>query len=106
MRVFFIAVEAFQLLRTHCKGTGALRTALFVFAVHAHAAAPPDGILVIHSNQRPTPAQVIIDDTLRAVVPQELKRPVNLFSEYLDAEWTSLPTYGLAQAVFLREKYA
>ena len=63
------------------------------------------GVLILHSNQRPTPAQVIIDDTLRTVVPQELKRPVNLFSEYLDAEWTSLQTYGLAQAEFLRAKY-
>jgi C4-dicarboxylate-specific signal transduction histidine kinase len=63
------------------------------------------GVLILHSNQRPTPAQVIIDDTLRAVVPQEVKRPVQLYSEYLDAEWTSLQTYGSAQAAFLREKY-
>ena len=79
-------------------------TVLFCGATMA-ATAAPEGILIIHSNQRPTPAQVIIDDTLRAVVPQELNRPVNIFSEYLDAEWTSLQTYGLAQAEFLREKY-
>jgi ABC-type uncharacterized transport system substrate-binding protein len=64
------------------------------------------GVLILHSNQRPTPSQVVIDDTLRAVVPQELKRPVQLYSEYLDDEWASLQTYGLAQAEFLRAKYS
>jgi hypothetical protein len=52
---------------------------LVVGALAAYAAeTTPPGVLILHSNQRPTPAQVIIDDTLRAVVPQELKRPVNL----------------------------
>jgi C4-dicarboxylate-specific signal transduction histidine kinase/ABC-type uncharacterized transport system substrate-binding protein len=82
----------------------ALSAALLIFAAQAAESTAP-GVLILHSNQRPTPAQVIIDDTMRAVVPQELKRSVNLFSEYLDAEWTSLQTYGLAQAEFFREKY-
>ncbi len=90
------------------KGTAsaavALSATLLIFTASAAENTAP-GVLILHSNQRPTPAQVIIDDTLRAVVPQELKRPVHLFSEYLDVEWTSLQTYGLAQAEFLREKY-
>jgi signal transduction histidine kinase len=81
-----------------------LSAALFIFTASAAESTVP-GVLIIHSNQRPTPAQVIIDDTLRAVVSQEFKRPVSLFSEYLDAEWGSPKTYGLAQAQFLREKY-
>jgi C4-dicarboxylate-specific signal transduction histidine kinase/ABC-type uncharacterized transport system substrate-binding protein len=63
-------------------------------------------VLILHSNQRPTPGQVIIDETLRTVVAREYKAPVLIFSEYLDDEWTSLQSYGLAQADFLREKYA
>jgi signal transduction histidine kinase len=61
--------------------------------------------LILHSNQRPTPAQIIVEDTLRTVVPNTLKRPVQLFSEYLDDEWTSLQTYSAVQAAFLRVKY-
>jgi len=77
-------------------------------SVGAGAAAEPpprESVLIIHSNQRPTPAQVIIDDTLRAVVSRELQRPVNIFSEYLDTEWTAPQSFGVAQAEFLREKY-
>ena len=105
MRVFLIAVEAFQLLRTRCKGTSALATALVTFAVHAHAATPPDGVLVIHTNQRPTPAAIVIEDTLRKVVPESLQRPVEIYSEYLDIERFQVDTYARAGAQFLREKY-
>lgn len=84
----------------------ALSAALLVFVARDAGSTTPEGVLILHSNQRPTPGQVIIDDTLRAIVPRELKRPVQLFSEYLDDEWTSLQTYGLAEAGFLREKYA
>ncbi len=62
-------------------------------------------MLILHSNQRPTPAQVVIEDTLRTVVPQGFASPVALFSEYLDDEWTSLEAYGAAEADFLRSKY-
>ena len=34
-----------------------------------------------------------------------LKRPVQLYSEYLDTEWASLARYGAAEAEFLRDKY-
>ena len=63
------------------------------------------GVLILHSNQRPTPAQIVIEDTLRSVVPNALNGPVQLFSEYLDNEWASLKTYGGAEAEFLRDKY-
>lgn len=83
----------------------ALSAALLVCAAQAAENSPPPGVLILHSNQRPTPGQVIIDDTLRAVVPRD-PTSVLIFSEYLDDEWTSLQSYGLAQADFLREKYA
>jgi len=63
------------------------------------------GVLILHSNQRPTPAQIVIEDTLRAVVPEGLQGPVQIFSEYLDDEWASLQTYGANEAEFLRGKY-
>ena len=86
--------------------TGFLSAALLVFASLAAGAAPtPPGVLILHSNQRPTPAQVVIEDTLRAVVPEDFKGPVQLFSEYLDDEWASIETYGPAEADFLSQKY-
>jgi hypothetical protein len=81
----------------------ALAVALLVLAVRAAAATP--GVLILHSNQRPTPAQVVIDDTLRSVVPERFNAPVQLFSEYLDDEWASLEIYGAAETEFLAEKY-
>jgi hypothetical protein len=76
----------------------------WVFAAQAAETAPP-GVLILYSNQRPTPAQVIIEDTLRTVVADGFKRPIELYSEYLDDEWASLETYGAKQAEFLRDKY-
>ena len=83
----------------------ALLLLLFALAGPAVAAATVPGVLILHSNQRPTPAQVVIDDTLRTVVPEGFKRPVRLFSEYLDDEWASLERYGAGEAGFLAEKY-
>ena len=81
-----------------------LTTALLALAAHAAETTPP-GVLILYSNQRPTPAQVIIEDTLRNAVADGFKRPVNIFSEYLDDEWASLETYGAKEAEFLRDKY-
>ncbi len=90
-------------LRTFlCCATAALAS-LVVGAPGAETAAP--GVLILYSNQRPTPAQVIIEDTLRVVVTDGLKRPANLYSEYLDDEWVALDAYGQKEADFLQEKY-
>ena len=62
-------------------------------------------VLVVHSNQRATPAQVIIEDTLRDVIAAGLAAPVQVFSEYLDDEWTSTAAFAERQAEFLRERY-
>ena len=70
------------------------------------AAATSEGVLVIHSNQRATPAAIVIENTLGKVVPEALQRPVELYSEYLDIEWASTEAYAAAQAEFLRQKYA
>jgi signal transduction histidine kinase len=77
---------------------------MFAFAAHGADRSVP-GVLILHSNQQPTPAQVIVDSTLRKVIPEELKRPVELYSEYLDDEWVSIQKYGPLQAQFLQSKY-
>src|SRR4030095_15284980 len=79
-----------------------LSVALVVFPLLAVAAETPEGVLVIHSNQRVTPAAIIIEDTLRKVVPEALQRPVELYSEYLDVEWDSAEGYAAATAAYLR----
>src|SRR5690349_5148787 len=63
------------------------------------------GVLILHSNQQATPGAIVIEDTLRTVVADLAKRPIGLFSEYLDEEWASLNAYGAEQAEFLRQKY-
>lgn len=62
-------------------------------------------VLILHSNQRALPAQIVIEDTLRTAVPQAFGHPVEIHSEYLDSEWTDVDTYGASQAGFLRQKY-
>jgi len=64
------------------------------------------GVLIIHSNQRPTAAAGVIEDTLRKVIPGEFGQPVELFSEYLDIEWPSFDRYADALKESLRSKYA
>jgi len=83
-----------------------LSGALLVFAAFANAATTPEGVLIIHSNQRVTPAAIVIENTLRKEVPEALQRHVDFFSEYLDIEWASTEKYAAAQAEFLRHKYA
>jgi len=82
----------------------ALSTVVLAFASLA-AATPTDGILIIHSNQRVTPAAIVIEDTLRKVVPEALQRPIEIYSEYLDAEWAVADAFAGAQAEFLQKKY-
>ena len=86
------------------RGTIAVCLALWIIAARAAETAPP-GVLILYSNQRPTPAQVAIEDTLRATVSDGLKRPVSLYSEYLDDEWGSLEPHAGKEAEFLQDKY-
>ncbi len=72
----------------------------------AVAAAPAPGVLIIHSNQRATPAAVVIENALGSVVPDAVRGPVDMFSEYLDVEWASTEAYSTAQVEFLRQKYS
>ncbi|MET0164504.1 MAG: PAS domain-containing protein, partial [Vicinamibacterales bacterium] len=92
-------------IRTPYKLRVALSAALLAFAAHADAATPAESVLVIHSNQRPTPAAVIIEDTLRKVVPDTLQRPVEIYSEYLDIERFAVEAYAGVGSEFLRHKY-
>jgi signal transduction histidine kinase len=77
---------------------------MLVAAAHGAERSAP-GVLILHSNQQPTPAQVIIDGAIRKVVPEEFKRPVEIYSEYLDDEWASIQKYGSLVAQFLQSKY-
>jgi len=76
-------------------------------ASFAAFAAGPDtpGVLIIHTNQRPTPAAILVEDSLRKLVPEALGRPIELYSEYLDSERPSESGYGDALAQFLSLKY-
>ena len=90
------------------KSVSAAVAALYaMLALSAHAAeiAAP-GVLILYSNQRPTPAQVVIEDTLRSVVSDGLHRPVQMFSEYLDDEWASVEGHAAVEAEYLRTKYS
>ena len=82
-----------------------LLVSLLSSAQSPNAQDPPPGVLILYSNQRPLPAQVVIEDTLRATVSAGFKRPLSVYSEYLDDEWGTLEAYGARQAEFLREKY-
>jgi signal transduction histidine kinase len=86
----------------------ALLAALLVGTAGAAAGSEPTtlGVLILHSNQRPTAAGIVIEDTLRSVVPESTKHEVGVFSEYLDEEWNAISAYGLEQAHFLRQKYS
>ena len=79
------------------------------FASRACAAdgadAPPPAVLIVHSNQRPTPAAVVIEDTLRGTIPAQLRRPVEVYSEYLDVEIPASATLVADQIAFLAHKY-
>ena len=93
-----------------CGAVAAARIALIATLLscgaETAAAAVTEGVLIIHSNQRPTVAAIVIEDTLRKVVPDLLKRPVEIYSEYLDIERTPIEGYADVQAEFLRRKYA
>jgi len=78
---------------------------LLISAANAADATAP-GVLIIHANQRPTPAAMVIEDTLRSVVSDGVKRPVELFSEYLDTEWSSDAAFAVEQTEFLGHKYS
>ena len=88
------------------RAIAALAVLVMMSALAAHGAEPAStGVLILHSNQRPTPAAVAIEETLRRVVPEDYKHPVELYSEYLDDEWGSVRDFGTLQAEFLKSKY-
>src|SRR5215472_8051594 len=87
------------------RATIALAFALLALVVRAADTTPP-GVLVVHSNQRPTPAAIVIEDTLRKVIPEGFQAPVEIYSEYLDIEWASATAdYRAEETRFLGHKY-
>src|SRR5215203_2814175 len=95
----------FRCTQKHYFAAYVLGMALTLAGPAARATEHAPGVLILHSNQRPTPAAVIIEETLRKVVPDQFGRPVQLFAEYLDAERSTTEDYAQAQAEFLRQKY-
>ena len=77
----------------------------FACAVHAVGAETEKSVLILYSNQRPLPANVAIDDTLRRVVPEAFGHPIEIFSEYLDVEHFNGRDIAEGTADFLRRKY-
>src|SRR5215831_886834 len=93
-------------VRCNTHALAAIVVLLTMIAAAAWAAdGETPGVLILHSNQRPTPAAVVIEDTLRTKIPGVLQRPVELYSEYLDSEWSSIMAYGAEEAEFLQHKY-
>jgi signal transduction histidine kinase len=84
----------------------ALSVAMLALAGHAAETTTREGVLIIHSNQRPTPAAVIVEDTLRKVLNDKFARPIEIYSEYLDVERFAGEQYAVAAAEFLTTKYA
>jgi len=83
----------------------ALASALFVAAGHAADLPSREGVLIIHSNARPTPAAVIVEDAMRQVLANSLGRPVEIYSEYLDAERFPTPDNAATAGEYLARKY-
>jgi signal transduction histidine kinase len=90
--------------RVVAAGLTVLSVALPSFAADASDTVQP-GVLILHSNQRPTALSVVVENELRESVPKGAGSPVQLYSEYLDTEWLSLQTHGASEAEFLRDKY-
>ena len=64
------------------------------------------GVLILHSYQRPIPAGLIVDNTLRDVIREGFMARANVFSEFLDVEWYDAgPSHAARQAALLEEKY-
>ena len=83
----------------------ALASALFVAAGYAADLPSREGVLIIHSNARPTPAAVIVEDAMRQVLANSLGRPVEIYSEYLDAERFPTPGNAATAGEYLARKY-
>ena len=94
------------------RGRMLTRAALAFFVITFHSAtqaaerATPHSLLILYSNRRPLPANVVIDDTLRRVVPEALGRQLEIYSEFLDVEHFSDAIYAEISADFLGHKYS
>jgi hypothetical protein len=85
--------------------TIALSIALLAFGANAADPVQREGVLIIHSNQRPTPAAVLVEDTMRRVLDTTAGRPVEICSEYLDVERFTGAGYAATQGAYMATKY-
>ena len=68
-------------------------------------AAPARNVLVLYSNNRLAPGNVEVDRGLRQVLAESPKRPVQIFSEFLDAPQFEGAAHERTMLGYLREKY-
>ena len=69
-------------------------------------AAETKNVLVIYSNNRLLPGNVLVDRGLRAAFSNPAERPVRVYSEFLDRPEFSGDAYERTMLAYLRDKYA
>jgi signal transduction histidine kinase len=74
-------------------------------AVNAGAEDSRPGVLIIYPYLRSFPLNALIDETLRREVPKGFGQPVELYSEFLEAEQFANERDDVARAQFVRERY-
>jgi len=75
------------------------------YAAHAAETTIPQSVLILAAYRYPLPANVAAKDTLRRVVPEALGRPVLIFSEFLNIEFSDDANYAQTMAATLRHKH-
>jgi len=84
---------------------------LAVLPLSAHTSPAPNAastgrqprVLVLYSNERLLPANIITDEAIRSTFQREFKDPVEFYNEFLDAD--RFPGYQERTRDFLRDKY-
>jgi signal transduction histidine kinase len=72
---------------------------------HLAVAAETKQVLVVYSNNRLLPANILFDSGLRQVIEANPDQPVRIFTEFLDEPEFGGDQYELTVSTYLREKY-
>jgi hypothetical protein len=88
---------------TRCRAS---RGVLALLLVQLAAAADAKQVLVLYSNSRLLPANVVIDSGLRQTINSTPGQPVRIFPELLDEPEFGGDRYELTMSTYLRDKYA
>jgi signal transduction histidine kinase len=88
---------------TRCRASWGV---LALLLVQVAAAADAKQVLVLYSNSRLLPANVVIDSGLRQTINSTPGQPVRIFSEFLDEPEFGGERYELTMSTYLHDKYA